>query len=241
MTNPMERWTGRTAPALAASLSCRSYGTLDVITDSERRSLRPIGMTAHEAAVRTGRLLVGLLPLPGIRIFQGVRSPVAGTPPVPHVVSVGTHLVFVESVAWPAGRYAIATAGQIHCDGVYTGQSVQSLIATVRHWQETLPADYAVSALVVVHSVNDGELVLPCPDDSGIGWARPSDAVPRIRSCMPPGRQSPGMRAVAALVAATIDVRDSPGNRLTLTARDSPPDPSAPAPGSGEPGSYTGV
>lgn len=58
----------------------RTYGNLDAITDTERRALRPIGLSVHEVAVRTGALLAPLLALPGVRIFQGVRPTAVNVP-----------------------------------------------------------------------------------------------------------------------------------------------------------------
>src|SRR5438876_846979 len=95
----------------AVWLSRRCHGSLDTVTDSERRALRPIGTTAQEAASRTSDLLAGLLASPGVRIFQGVRPAAAGLPRIPHAVSSGRQLVLVESVAWPAGQYATTPAG----------------------------------------------------------------------------------------------------------------------------------
>src|SRR5258708_6186569 len=85
-------------PELLARLS---HGSLDAITDSEHRPLRPIGATAREVAARTTDLLTELLTLPGVRIFQGVRHAVAGVPCIGHAVNSGCRLVLVESVAWP--------------------------------------------------------------------------------------------------------------------------------------------
>jgi hypothetical protein len=202
MTSPADR---RTADPVvpAAILSRRSHGNLDAITDSERRTLRPIGMTAHEVAARTGVLLADLLVLPSVRIFQGVRPTAADTPRVPHVISAGCRLVFVESVAWPPGRYATTAAGRIHCDGVYIGQSVCPLIAAVRHWREILPHGHWVSALVVVHPTTDGELALPAATGPDLAWTRASEVVRDIRAHLPHERQATDMRAVAALIAAT--------------------------------------
>src|SRR5215470_11068945 len=95
-----------------------------------------------------GALLTDLFALPGVRIFQGVRPAAADLPRIPHVISAGHRLVLVESVAWPPGRYAATAAGQIHCDGVYTGQSVLPLLTAVRHWRQALPRGHRVSALV---------------------------------------------------------------------------------------------
>jgi hypothetical protein len=182
----------------------RYHGSLDAITDSERRALRPIGTSAHEVAVRTGALLTDLLALPGVRIFQGVRPAAAeDLPRIPHAISAGRQLILVESVAWPPGQYAAKAAGRIHCDGTYIGQSVRPLINAVRHWRETLPPDHRVSALVVVHPATEGELTLPASTTRDVAWTCANDAVRTIRARLPRGRQAVSMRAVATLFAAT--------------------------------------
>src|ERR1700733_2785973 len=89
-----------TAPvAPTAVLSRRCYGTLNAITDSERRALRSIGATAREVAARTGALLTGLLAMPDVRNFQGVRALAGDLPCIPHVVSAGHGIILVDSVA----------------------------------------------------------------------------------------------------------------------------------------------
>ena len=191
------------APVPAAVLSRRCHGSLDTITDSERRGLRPIGITAHEVAVRTGALLMDLFTLPGVWIFQGYARRPGDVPRIPHVVSAGHVLVLVESVAWPPGRYATTATGQVHCDGVYIGQSVWPLITTVRHWRQALPRGHRVHALVVVHPIADGDLALPAPDRPELGWAAASDAFHDLRACLPRGRRPASATAIAVLAAAT--------------------------------------
>jgi hypothetical protein len=189
----------------AALLARRYHGSLDTITDSERRALRPIGATAHEVAARTGALLDELATVPSVRIFQGIRPAGADIPPIPHAVSAGRRLVLVESVAWPPGRYAAATTGRIHCDGVYIGQSARPLIAAVRHWQQILPCRHQVSAVIVVHQTTAGELALPAETTRDLAWIRAEDAVHNIRARLLNGGQTVSRNAVAALVAATAD------------------------------------
>jgi hypothetical protein len=179
------------------------HGSLDAVTDSERRALRPIGTTgAHDVAVATGDLLAGLLAQPGVQIFQGVRPGVADAPCIPHAVSFGRRLVLIESVAWPPGGYTATGAGQVHCDGVYIGQSVLPLVAAARHWRVALPPGHRVSAVVVVHPTAPGVLVLPAarPD---LSWAIAAHAVPAIRAQLPDGPEAASMKAVAMLIAAT--------------------------------------
>lgn len=187
----------------AGFLSCRLHGDLEAITDSERRALRSIGMTAREAAGRTSALLAELLAVPGVRIFQGIRPPARGQPRIPHAITAGHQLVLAESVAWPPGRYSTGQAGRILCDGTYIGQSVRPLMAAIRQWRETLPAGHRVTAVVVVHPAADGDLALPPAAGRDLAWARPGDAVRQIRSRLPRQPQPASMKAVAALLTAT--------------------------------------
>jgi hypothetical protein len=189
-----------TVPALL--LAGRYHGSLDAISDSGRRALRPIGASAYEVAVRTGTLLADLLALPGVRIFQGIRPVSADEPPIPHAVNAGRRIVLIDSVAWPPGRYSAAVTGRIYCDGIYIGQSARPLMAAVGYWRQILPRT-RVSALVVVHSTGTGrELALPAatPD---LAWARAADAARDIRTRLLRGRGRVSRNAVAALAAAT--------------------------------------
>ena len=199
MSNPAAgRWTDE----LAALASGRWHGSLDAITDSERRALRPIGTTAGEVAAATAALLAELLAFPGVRIFQGVSAAPANSPRIPHVISSGSQLLLVESVAWPPGEYATMADGRIHCDGTYIGQSVRPLIAAVRHWRAVLPGDHVVSALVVVHPAARGDLILPAAVPSDLAWAHACDAACYLRARLPQGEQTISVRAIAALSVA---------------------------------------
>lgn len=184
-------------------LERRHHGNLEAITDSEWRPLRPIGTTAHEAAKRTEVLLCDLIAIPSVRIFHGVRPAGASLPLVPHAISAGRQLLLVESVAWPPGRYETAANGGVHCDGTYIGQSVHPLIGTVRVWQELLPKNHRISALIVVHTAVEGDIALPIGTSKDLTWVLAADAVHHIRRCILPGRQSVSRNAVAALMAAT--------------------------------------
>lgn len=189
-------------------LAPRSHGSLDAITDSERRPLRSIGATAREVAARTSDLLIELLSLPSVRIFQGVRHAAVDAPRIGHAVNAGSRLVLVESVAWLPGQYAVTANDQIHCDGVYIGQSAGPLLAAARYWRAVLPRGHRVRAIVVVYPAASGELLLPASSGRGPGWALASEAVRDIRACLPAGRPVVSVPAVAALVAATMP--DSP-------------------------------
>lgn len=190
-------------------LARRSHGSLDAITDSERRGLRPIGATAREVADRTSELLAGLLALPSVRIFQGVRQATADVPLIEQAVSAGNGLVLVESVAWPPGRYAMTAGGKIHCDGVYTGQSANPLIAAARHWQAVLPPGHRVNAIVIVYPAAPGRMSLPAHSARGPVWARAGYALSLIRTHLPSGQPAISIRAVLALAAATMTERDT--------------------------------
>lgn len=190
-------------------LARRSHGSLDAITDSERRGLRPIGATAREVADRTSELLAELLALPSVRIFQGVRRAAADVP-LEHAVSAGRSLVLVESVTWPPGHYAMTASGRIHCDSVYTGQSANSLMAAVGHWQAVLPRGHRVSAIVVVYPAIPGGMSLPAHSARGPVWATAGDALSLIRAHLPSGQPAISSRAVLALAAATMTERDRP-------------------------------
>jgi hypothetical protein len=200
----MAQTADRGIPAHVAPYA-RCHGCLGTIVDSERRALRPIGSSAQEVAERTGELLRDLFTLPTVHIFQGVRPTAADTPRIAHVIIAGRQVVFVESVAWPPGRYAVAGTGRIHCDGTYIGQSVRPLMDAVRYWRATLPPGHWVSALVVVHPTAPGDLALPEPTTRGLAWARADDAVHDIRTRLSRVRQVVNMKAVAALVAATAE------------------------------------
>jgi hypothetical protein len=197
-----------TSPGVPASvLSRRCHGSLDAVTDSERRTLRPIGSTVHEVAASTGMLLAGLLALPSVRIFQGVRQQAADAPRIPHAISAGRRLILVDSVAWPPGRYTASLAGRIHCDGVYIGQSVVPLIAAVGHWRDILPPDHRVSAFVVVHPAARGDLALPAAVTGDLAWAPADQAARAIRARLPSGHQAVSIQAVLALLSAVDQQR----------------------------------
>lgn len=201
MPEQADRWTGERA----ALVPGRCHGSLDAITDSERRALRPIGTTISDVAVATTTLLTGLLALPGLQIFQGVAVSAGDLPRIPHVISSGSQLVLVESVAWPPGCYAAAADGRIHCDGVYIGQSVRPLMAAVQYWRAILPVDHAVSAMVIVHLAEGGELTLPAAVCGDLAWARARDAAGCIRALLAPGGPAVSAKALAALAAATAE------------------------------------
>jgi len=204
MTGSMEpRAVGWLSSAGAANRRC--HGSLDTVTDTERRALRPIGTSAHEVAVRTGALLSELLAVPGILLFQGLAPGSGEMPHIPHAVCAGRRIVLVDSVAWPPGRYTATTAGRIHCDGGYIGQSVGPLMAAVRCWQQALGPAHDVSALIVVHASGAGRVILPTAALPGPAWAGAAHVVRHLRTFLPWAGPPASAAAVAALLAATTD------------------------------------
>jgi hypothetical protein len=187
-------------------LERRYHGSLEAITDSERRSLRPIAASAYEVAARTGELLADLVAIPSVRIFHSVRAAGADLPLIPHAVSAGRRLVLIESVAWPPGRYETAVNGRIHCDGTYIGQSVQPLIAAVQHWRKSLPKSHRVSAVIVVHAAAEGDVTLPAATPGELAWVHAEDAIGDIRQRILCGRQDVSRYLVAALIEAAADL-----------------------------------
>jgi hypothetical protein len=150
----------------------RLRGTLDSLTDEEGRSLRPIGMSVREAADRTGALLHPVADHPGVRLYAGVRV-AEGAPRIGFAVSTASHLLLVESVAWPSGSYTVAADGCVLCDGTYIGQSVHPLLGSVRLLRR-LVRRLVVGAVVVVHPSGSGSPSLPPRSPGGILWLPPS-------------------------------------------------------------------
>lgn len=184
-------------------LEQRYHGSLEAIDDSERRSLRPIAARAYDVAARTGNLLNALLTIPSVRIFRGVHSGMVGLPLIPHAISSGRQLILVESVAWPPGRYETAGDGRIHCDGTYIGQSVRPLLAAVQQWQDHLGKRYYVSAVLVVHTDAEGEIMLSTGACDGLAMIRSEYAIGQIRQRILDAPQAVSRDLVAALIAAT--------------------------------------
>ena len=197
------RCAGGTVPFLLPEGRC--HGSLDAVTDSERRPLRSIAASAHDVASRTGELLAELLAVPGVRIFCGVRPAATDLPRTPHVVSAGRRLVLMESVAWPPGRYDM-TDGRVHCDGTYIGQSVRPLLAAVQHWREVLPRNHHVSAMIVVHG-GGGVITLPAPVAGDLAWVQAEDAVREARQRILRGRPAAASRAAVAALLDAVDSR----------------------------------
>ena len=151
----------------------RLRGSLEKLTDDERRSLRPIGMTVREAAARTGELLGRLAEAPGVRLFAGIRVTERG-PRVSFAVSTATAVLVVESVAWPTGAYTVTSQGNVLCDGTYIGQSVRPLLGSVRLLRR-LARRRLVGAVVVVHPSGVGRPSLPAFSPAGPVWLPPDE------------------------------------------------------------------
>lgn len=151
----------------------RLRGSLEKLTDDERRSLRPIGMTVREAATRTGELLDRLADAPGVRVFAGIRMTERG-PRVGFAVSTASTVLVVESVAWPTGAYTVTSQGCVLCDGTYIGQSVRPLLGSVRLLRRLAPRRL-VGAVVVVHSSGAGRPSLPAYSPAGPAWLPPDE------------------------------------------------------------------
>jgi hypothetical protein len=149
----------------------RLCGSLESLTDDESRSLRPIGMSVREAASRTGALLDRLADIPGVRLFAGVRV-VERAPRIGFAISTTSHLLLVESVAWPAGAYTVTPQGCVLCDGTYIGQSVHPLLGSVRRLRRLVRRRH-VGAVVVVHSSGAGTPSLPANSPAGPVWLPP--------------------------------------------------------------------
>ena len=154
------------------------HGSLDGLTDSEHRPLRPIGMTVREAAARTGELLSRVAEARGVRLFAGVRVG-PGLPPVAFALSRGPRLLLVESVAWPVGGYTTTPQGRVLCDGTYIGQSVRPLLGACRRLHRVLPR-HRVAAAVVVHPCGPGTLTLPQAAPPALLWLPPDEVRRRV-------------------------------------------------------------
>ncbi|HEX5204794.1 MAG TPA: hypothetical protein VFW27_33160 [Actinoplanes sp.] len=167
----------------------RLYGSIDRLTDSEQRPVRPIGMSVQEVAARTRDLLARLGEAPGVQVFAGLRLR-PDVPPIAFAVSAGHRVVLVEPVAWPAGAYSTTPQGGVLCDGVYIGQTVHPLVGAVRHLRRRLHKR-DVAAVVVVHPSGVGTPALPLTSPAGLSWLPPEEMcrhlVIRLRSrvCVP--------------------------------------------------------
>jgi hypothetical protein len=199
-------WTTRRAVAFRrvwrgapiGRLEQRRHGDLSAITDSERRPLRPIGTPAAEVAARTDTLLGGLIAIPSVRIFLGVRLTGSTLPLASHAISAGRLLILVESVTWPPGWYRTDAIGRVYCDGQYIGQSIHPLVVAVRRARRLLPRSHHVSALVVVHRTADGGYALPSSSRE-LAWALGDDVIHYLRERIAHHPSTVSRHTIAAL------------------------------------------
>jgi hypothetical protein len=108
-------------------------------------------------------------------------------------------------VAWPPGHYTTTPVGQIHCDGVYIGQSVAPLLAAIEHWRAALSRGHQVGALIVVHPTAQGPLILPAATAWGLTWSRACDAARHLTGLLPRGPQPASLRLVGELFKAAAE------------------------------------
>jgi hypothetical protein len=194
-------------PALSRPSEERFHGRLEGITDSEQRSLRSIATTAYEAASRTDCILVGLIAIPGLWIFRGVRTATLEQPLIPHALAAGRRLILIESVAWPPGRYESLADGRICCDGTYIGQSSAPFLAAVRQWRATVPDDHKVSAVIIVHGAASADISLLAAADRALAWVRAENAVHEVRRRL---AQGPEMTSAGLLEILFQSIDDQP-------------------------------
>jgi hypothetical protein len=152
---------------------------VDELIDSEWRPLRPIGISTGEVAARTGRLLARLTRRPGVHLFSGVA--VTDGLAVTHALSAGRLVLFVESVAWPDGTYSTGPDGGVRCGGVYIGQTVRPLLEAVRRLRRTLPDDFRIGGVVVVHPSTPAAPTLPATVPAGLSWLTPGGLTSHVR------------------------------------------------------------
>jgi hypothetical protein len=192
-----------------ADRSGRAYGSLALLTDSERRGLRPIGASVREVADRTAMLFDTVMKKSrNVRLFRAVCADGRDALRIPHVICAGRRVILVDSVTWPPGAYTVAESGHVHCDGQYIGQSVAPLACAVAGWREMLPDGHLVTGLVVVHPNGEGGIGLYGDLPSEVGWSLAHDAVHDVCRLLPPDSQRTSSVALARL-------RDASGSPTT--------------------------
>jgi len=180
----------------------RKYGDLDTAAEEDSPPLRSVGMADAEVARRTDSMLSGLITIPSVRIFQGVRPRGASRPVATHAVSAGPLLILVESVAWPPGRYRVDATGRVRCDGQYIGQTIRLISTAVRDCRMLLPRSHQVSALVLVHRTARGSYLLP-PETHELRWALADDELPReLQARLARHPSTVSLHTIAALTEA---------------------------------------
>src|ERR1051326_6498301 len=102
----------RPARPSVADRSGRAYGSLALLTDSERRGLRPIGASVREVADRTAMLFDTVMKKSrNVRLFRAVCADGRDALRIPHVICAGRRVILVDSVTWPPGAYTVAESG----------------------------------------------------------------------------------------------------------------------------------
>ena len=155
----------------------------------------------------TDRILVGLIAIPGLRIFRGVRTASLNQPLIPHAVVAGRRLLLIESVAWPPGRYELLADGRICCDGTYIGQSSAPFLAAVRQWRTTVPQDHKVSGMIIMHGGAGADISPLAAADRALAWVRAENAVLEVRRRL---AQGPEMISASLLEVLFQAVADEP-------------------------------
>ena len=161
--------------------------------------------TAYEAAACTDCILVGLIAIPGLWIFRGVRTATLDQPLIPHALAAGRRLILIESVAWPPGRYESLADGRICCDGTYIGQSAAPFLAAARQWRKALPVDHQVSAVIIVHGGAAADISLLAAADRALAWVRAENAVLEVRRRLAHGLELASASLLEALFQALDD------------------------------------
>lgn len=191
----MNRWNQRRQPPPPPAVA---YGLDDA--DNPAPPLRSIGPNSRTVADRTHAQLAAPAADAGAVFFGAVRLSVAPAMAAPAMVA-GRLVVFVATVHWPPGCYAIGGDDRVYCDGVYTGQSVGPLRDALAQWRARLPWRHQVAAMVIVHPYGPGSYDLPSSDGAELEWAMADVALDRLRDRLRHGGR-PSRRAVRALAAA---------------------------------------
>ena len=181
-----------------AQLSRRQHGDLARTAAEEHRALRPVGVDRADVLQRTDALLERLLDIPSVRLYRGVRLGGAREAVAGHAVSAGRLLLFVESVAWPPGRYAMDATGRIRCDGQAIGQSAGPLVRAALAFGRLLPRNHRVRSIVVVYRSGAGRYTLPA-DSRDLGWVYAEDVAERLTAVLARHGRTVSRHTVAAL------------------------------------------
>src|SRR5262249_24878732 len=186
----------RSAPI--GRLEQRRHGDLSAITDSEQRPLRPIGTPAAEVAARTDTLLGGLVAIPSVRIFLGVRLTGSTLPLASHAISAGRLLILVESVTWPPGWYRTDAIGRVCCHESYAVHPSAHRAPAGPGARRSLPRSPRVSDWVVVPPTADGGYALPSSSRE-LAWALADDVIDHLHERIARHPSTVSRHTIAAL------------------------------------------